>query len=454
MHQWRVTPRNGRATPVIATGHQPTLWHPGILAKYLAADAFAKHVGGSALNVVVEHNPLGPLGFDVPITRDRVLSVRRFNLADRLQPDNLPPNRLPPLSAEAGLQSIMLAAGRGNDRQHLLKEIGGSLGPVLKAYGLVNERTHQAAQTSAVLDQLSQPYLEQSFRSLASSTLVTQGLVDRLNADPVNCVRCYNRAVAAYPEAGVRPLYVGRDVVEAPLWAQGDGPSSPLYVEIGDSHKPHLFTEGQHIDLTGSDALQYLRPRAITLSAIMRSEFCDLFIHGTGGGVYDQVTERWWHDWTGEDLAPMAVVSADVYLPFDVPVATPAEHARTQWYAHHLPHNVDRYVSTLDSVASALSREKRALLDRMNDDRDKRRRARAFARIHAINAELRQQHAELIRAAKQQAEDARAGAANAAIASRRDWCFALYPGSVIHALRQSIAQSIQSPASSRREETP
>ena len=85
--------------------------------------------------------------------------------------------------------------------------------------------------------------------------------------------------------------------------------------------------------------------------------------HGTGGGVYDQVTERWWSDWTKEDLAPKAVVSADVYLPFDVPVATRDELHRAVWFEHHLPFNVDRYVEAGEAeaalVADAVDRRRR-----------------------------------------------------------------------------------------------
>jgi hypothetical protein len=268
--------------------------------------------------------------------------------------------------------------------------------------------------------------------------LVSQSFLDRLLADPVGCVRAYNRAAWAYPEAGIRPLYFGRDVVELPLWAQGDGVCTPVYADLGDSKTPQLFTQGQSLDLTNADTLDYLRPRAITLSAIMRSEVCDLFIHGSGGGVYDQVTERWWRDWVGQDLAPMAVVSADVYLPFEVPTATPAEHANAQWFAHHLPHNIDRYREPIDSAEGALRDEKHALLDHMDDDRDKRRRAAAFKRIHAINAELKRLHQAAVEQAHQQAIETRIGLANAQITARRDWCFALYPDEQLRALADQI----------------
>jgi len=438
MDQWRAAPRNGRAHPVIATGHQPTLWHPGILAKDLAAAAYAKHVGGSTLHVVVEHNPLSPLAIDLPTQQGKTLGTRRLKLDSRPDAATLPPSRLKPLEVQRVIQQIGDAEAASRDAPGMQT----GLDRIAYAYAQAGEAVHLADQTSAVLAELMRPYAG-DIPTLPTSALVTERFVERLLADPVECVRCYNRAALAYPDAGIRPLYIGRDVVEVPLWAQGDALSMPAYIDLGDSKRPELFTQattaGQTLDLTTPDALKRLRPRAITLSAIMRSEHCDLFIHGSGGAVYDQVTERWWHDWVNEPLAPMAVVSADVMLDFDAPTATRDDLRQAVWFDHHLPFNVDRYTQQADERERVLVGEKRELLDQMNDDRDKRRRAKSFAKVHAINAELRERHADQLRHAHARAQDAKLGMANAKVAARRDWCFALYPDQALESLRQALA---------------
>lgn len=435
--QWQIIPRNGRTKPIIATGHQPTLWHPGILAKDLAAHAIAKHVGGSALHVVVEHNPLGPVSIDLPTVRASELGKQRIEFGNSTASATLPPNRLPALDPQ-----VVERALAGPVAQARADVVSAGLEQIRHAYRDSSDVMNLAAQTTTVLAKLKQPLLHTPMQALPTSELVTQGFVDRLLADPVGCVRSYNRAAIAYPEAGIRPLYLGRDVVEVPLWAQGVGRCTPVFFDLGDSGKPLLFTQGQSLDLTGNDALQHLRPRAITLSAIMRSELCDLFIHGTGGGVYDQVTERWWHDWLGEELAPKAVVSADVYLPFEVPTATQDEFARAQWFAHHARHNIDRFAAVVGDTEANLRQEKHDLLERMNDDRDKRRRARAFRRIHAINAEFRERHSGTLLEARRLAAAARVGIANRAITCRRDWCFALYPYQQMKGLANEISSRL------------
>lgn len=436
--QWRAKPRNGRTKPIIATGHQPTLWHPGILAKYLTADAFAKRVGGSTLNVVVDHNPVEPIGIDLPISRDQALQAVRLALDDRPTAGTIPPNRLPALRAVDAVKQLTEQARATGVPKHV--QVG--LHRLAQAYQSAGTHEHLAAQTSSVLNKLMQPDLHQPMQALPTSELVTHRFVQRLLQDPVGCARSYNRAAQAYPKAGIRRLYVGRDVVEVPLWAQGEGACTPVFIDLGDTAKPLLFTQGQVLDLTGTDVLQVLRPRAITLSAIMRSELCDLFIHGTGGGVYDQVTEHWWQDWAKEDLAPMAVVSADVVMSFEVPTATRDEYAKAQWYAHHLRHNVDRYTQPMGDDEAALRQEKHELLERMDDDRLKRRRAVAFRRIHAINKKLGALHRDALAQAKQRADDARIGLGNNVIVRRRDWCFALYPECVLQGLADKITAGL------------
>lgn len=437
MDQWQVTPRNGRTNPVIATGHQPYFWHPGILAKYIAAKVLAEKLGGTTSYVVVDHNPLPPLSIDIPLHQGDKLSVRSVRLDSRAQAGSVPPNRLPPLGRGQAIGLLHEAATR-----NIPGFIRDGLQAIAQGYEHDQVEHGDLSEQTQAVSVLIEPML--GGIGGGTNSIVTALFLDRLLADPINAVRCYNRAAAAYPEADIRQLYLGRDVVEVPLWAQDKATVTPVYADLGDSKRTQLFTtaHNSHLDLVGSEKLGYLRPRAITLSAIMRSERCDLFIHGTGGGIYDQVTELWWKDWVGEELAPKAVVSADVYLPFEVPVATQEQRIHAQWFAHHLPHNVDRFTDAQHEVEAGLRQEKRDLLDRMNEDRDKRRRSKAFQRVHAINAEIAQLHADVLHNVAGRAGETKLGVDNAAIARRRDWCFTLYPTEHIDELKRLIETAL------------
>ena len=232
--------------------------------------------------------------------------------------------------------------------------------------------------------------------------------------------------MATHPEAGIAPLIVERERVELPVWAcRWNRPRRRVFADLADSSPLWTFDDGEPVDRVAYD----LAPKALLLTAIMRSRVCDLFIHGSGGAGpngYDRVTEPWWARWRGETLAPMALATADVRLGFDAPVADRDDVARAVWYRHHLPHNVDRILGEPDPRKAALFNAKGAA---------------AYDRLHRINADLAVGHPELMREADDRLRRARIGVANAAVAGKRDWCFALYPPDSLRALAEQIAHS-------------
>jgi hypothetical protein len=64
---------------------------------------------------------------------------------------------------------------------------------------------------------------------------------------------------------------------------------------------------------TSDDDLQWI-PRGPLISATLRLLFADLFVHGTGGGTYDQFTDELMRTWWKVEPSPFAVVSGSRYL--------------------------------------------------------------------------------------------------------------------------------------------
>ncbi|MEO8270245.1 MAG: hypothetical protein ABI557_11030 [Aureliella sp.] len=58
-----------------------------------------------------------------------------------------------------------------------------------------------------------------------------------------------------------------------------------------------------------------LRPRALLTTMYLRLIVSDLFLHGIGGGKYDQLTDAIVREFFGIEPAPMAVASATLHLP-------------------------------------------------------------------------------------------------------------------------------------------
>ena len=58
-----------------------------------------------------------------------------------------------------------------------------------------------------------------------------------------------------------------------------------------------------------------LRPRALTLTLFARLCLGDFFIHGIGGGKYDEVTDAIIRDYFGIEPPAYQVLSATLHLP-------------------------------------------------------------------------------------------------------------------------------------------
>jgi len=421
------TPALGDALPMIAGGHQAWLWHPGILAKDMAASACAAAQGGSALHVVVDQDAHDALRLALPVLDGDELRVLRLTLGDELQ--GVPTGMQPPTDAGRVVETLRRAAG----------DVAADVGRLIRAWSDLPETVTLGEQLTVVLHRL------RAEAGAAIAVLMgTQlhrlpsfaGFVEQMVGDARACAAAYNHAAAARPGAGIAPLRVERDRVELPLWSlRWQRPRARVFADVSDTRALLVDEAGETVAVGG--ALQRdgcrLAPRALMLTACMRRFGCNLFVHGKGGGVYDGVMEQWIESWLGERAAPMAVASADLRLRFDMPVADGEDVARAVWWRHHLPHNIDR-AAMLDTEGEQLARRKRAVLAAMPCEPSRARRAELFAELHAINDALAQRHAPLLADATHRVQRARLGRRNRAVAMKRDWCFGLYPAGELAAL--------------------
>lgn len=457
--------RDPESPVTIATGHQAGFWHPGILAKYFAAKATTRGVLRDPIrleHVVVDQDVNDALTLHWPIVEGDALTSAMLRLW--VQHPALAMGSHPTASARGIVQRIDAFEERYRDR------LAASIDPLRNAWLAVGECDDEPAgkdsrppslamQVTRVLQHMlrsglyGEPItLQPRMASELLNTPAGDHWLAKVLDDPLACVHAYNRAARAFPEAGVPPLHVGKEHVELPLWRMPWGkPRQRVYALLDD---PGKLVAGQEVlDLSillkrssesgvdgetgaGKRSLaSAFAPRALLLTALMRDVYCDLFIHGRGGGVYDRITEQWFREWAGIALAPMAVVSADVTLPLELPTATPAELERAQWYAHHLPFNLDRELSLTGDTVD----RKRALLSHMDDDRDKQRRSEAFRELHRINDALRIEHREAIGRAEAEVTRCEVGVQNAALLAKRDWPFLCYPKETLNALRDELA---------------
>src|SRR5205085_10460682 len=93
---------------------------------------------------------------------------------------------------------------------------------------------------------------------------------------------------------------------------------------------------------TASD-VHALCPRALTLTLFARVCLGDFFIHGIGGGKYDEVTDAIIRDYFGIEPPAYQVLSATLHLPLPGFPGTSADVERAERRLRDLTWNAQRY---------------------------------------------------------------------------------------------------------------
>ncbi len=407
--------------PIIATGHQSLLWHPGILSKYFLVEAVAQQFNWATANLIVDQHAGDYASFEIPIRRrDGSLSVRRLHLAhvrhdlpmglhEPFTPSP-PPTHLPVALPEiqSGLEEIFAACHNHRDAPNAAIQMDRALADMMSRW--VSPMPHVTAT------------------DLVETTLA-QEIMRKMVGDPRQCAACYNQAVAAYPESGIQPLLIRDDYVELPLWRIRE-----------DGTRMHAYDHDIENTLAGEASAPVLLPRALMMTALMRLGMCDLFIHGTGGAKYDRAMEKWIHDWLGLEVRPQAVASATVTLDLGQPEQESTDIAETLARARRIWHDPESLQTTLPGPGLT----KRRWLEQMTSlPRNSAERSKLFFAMHQQMADLREIHSEIVQDAQQKAELAKRLREEIPIVNRRTWAFPLYPDEEMQALADSILNLVK-----------
>ena len=402
------------STPIIMSGHQAGFWHAGIVAKYVsvaaAARAATQQFGhAAAVWLVADLDDNDPAKLRVPMRDDSGrLGARDVELFERL--DGV-------IGVATGSRGPLHAARvlpAGTPRE--IGRVTSVLSERHSSSRTLAEQVHGAAEhllIDAGLERV--PAIHAS--AIAGTGLFREFCL-RMVADPKSCVESYNTAARAYPEAGVRELSVRGGRYELPIWvSQWKQPRSAVYIEAGAK------VDAEHWS-----------PRALLMTGLMRLAGCDFFIHGTGGGVYDKVTERWFYLWLGgRGLAPAGVVSATKWLDLGIEAVPEREVARVVAEGHRARHD-PALVGDAEAGTQKLEivRQIEAL------PRKSVERAEAYFRLHTLLESVRQTRGARIGDIEQRAIDMRASAEAYGLARDRTWSFVLHRLETLHSLRHQI----------------
>ncbi len=382
--------------PIVMGGHQPELFHSGVWFKNFLLSSLAKRSGAVAINFLVDNDLCRSTSIRVPkvepggsisqrqIPFDQPLSAVPWELR-RLESqatwDAFPQQvkQLLPTLPTPMLDALWpLAQQALNDSQ--------KPGPALA------QARHQLEQT------LGLKTLEVPLSHLVSTVSFARFSVQLLSELP-RFQNVYNDQLKNYRSAhGIRnhahpvpALEQDDGWLEGPWWVyRQNAPSRKrLWVRLMDDHlilcdragwqatiEGRLEcknTTSQWLDLAREGI--YIRPRALLTTMFMRLGITDLFLHGIGGGKYDQLTDSIIENFFGLTPPPICVASATVRLPqlqnITDDAATIEAQIRQQksklWQLEHKPEN---FLAGSDEAQSLIER-KRALLQSIPDRGEK-----------------------------------------------------------------------------------
>lgn len=437
--------------PWVITGHQVEFYHAGVWAKVIAADALARATGACAIDLLVDHDELDHLGFDVPVQESdhwRRRSVTWATAGTGAAMESLLAPGLPvfeewdaelarsPLAHSDAL-ALVLAALRP-------REGGGRPEP----YALWMSRARQRLEAALGI----------AVHHVRTSAMCESRAWHWFGLEWIRHGRewsdCYNRQLAAYRKrAGIhnpsQPMpdlqRTGEDQ-ELPFWVYKLGePRHRLTVRTSARGDALVYDE-REIPIHGALAAQgwaaadqlreilvreqlVLRPRALTLTLFVRLFLADLFLHGIGGALYDQITDGILQEiWGG--VPAYGCVSA-AWLLGEISAgngggtagdgaeqATPTELAHLR---HHWVHNpqlaLDVFTARQPALADLLA-QRTALVERLTTavrnarSEERLQRREWFDRLGQVNAAVHARYPTAltrldaqIAAARRQVED-------------------------------------------------
>jgi hypothetical protein len=333
------------ARPVIMGGHQPELFHPGVWLKNSVLDAYARQVGGTALNLVVDTDRCARTSVPVPVGTPASAVVEDVPF-DTFNGEMAWEER-PVLDADC-------FASFGDRACRLLEPLVPK--PILRRWWpLAVDRARQSHRVGLGIAQ-ARHMLEERFGletlELPVSEMVRLPTVmvfmGWLLAHARQVHEAYNEALAEYRRArGIRghgrpmpDLAVRHDSagewIEVPwwMWSRDDPRRRRVFANTslpGGIALSDMETLRVELPITPDtspskwvDALSRmeehairLRPRAIVTTLVARLLVADVFVHGIGGAAYDGITDDIVRRLAGSDPPRHAVVSGTLRLPLD-----------------------------------------------------------------------------------------------------------------------------------------
>lgn len=436
--------------PILMAGHQPELYHPGVWAKNFVLAGAARQLNAHAVNLIVDNDTMKQRFLRVPhlaaepadvslekIPFDESLPevpyeeafARNWDLLDRFQQQlqrSTASWNWQPLANEVWPRII-----------DCLKQ-GKSYARAVVAARLALERKWGVNNTEIAVSDIA------GYQSFAV-------FVHELARDAQRFADAYNTAIRAYRAAnGIESknhpapeLQSTTQGYEIPFWAwQADNPTRQRifatqrggYIDLFVPDRPpfvslKIVSRPEEVHAALQNCGWKIRPRALTLTIFARMVLSDLFIHGIGGGKYDEVTDAIIRQSWGFTPPEYAVISQTIRLPLERYPVDQQAITKQHRLLRDLTWNPQQFAAVQEQ-ATDLAQQKQMLIQQ--EPTTKHDRRVWYRQLSQITQQLRQHTVNRVDAeTARQTRLINEFQANTSTLARRDFSWILFPNDLL-----------------------
>lgn len=292
---------------IVMAGHQPVVFHPGLVLKTELLSRLAKDTRAFGIHVVIDTDEGSACEVSWPRIEGEQLVVRRAMIA--------------PSDGEAAERSldapILYSFQRIKSREEI-KGIFDEMQSDLLASGLIPE-AERARRLGEVYQNLAGCPLaaansiarwsveRRGYREVLLSTLLKEtslrDVLRELTRDVEKLFGSYNDSLERYR----REHSIKNAANPFPNLKQQNGSYElPLWVVADKDRKPLWSSTSESIELPDDS---YLATRGSITTMLLRAYCSDIFIHGLGGGKYDRFVTMFASEYLGVELPGFVVAS-------------------------------------------------------------------------------------------------------------------------------------------------
>jgi hypothetical protein len=442
-------PSSASSQSLLMAGHQPELFHPGVWVKNFLLFGLARKHGLTPLNLIVDNDAIKSTLIRVP--------CRGGSAGDKVHLVSVPFDRWTGETTWEwrGCADPELFASFPERVAELLR--AWNYEPLLPAFWTdvrrrLRERPILGACFAAARRNLERHWGCHNLEVPVSAVCRTEAFAwfaCHLLTDLPRFHTIYNEVVAAYrrahglrsrshpvPDLGVKGAWL-----ETPFWGSQAAQaqrgrlyarrtSSGIELRAGTQNWPSLPSierdqtaavhEWQRLEVGGF----LVRSRALTNTLFARLFLADLFIHGIGGGKYDELTDEIMRRFYDIEPPQYLVFSATRLLPLPTAPVSVEDCDRLARAVRDVHYNPQRHLPDASSY-QALIAEKQAWIERQ--PADKRERRERFEKLRELTEKLREPLLRREMEMRDELKSCEQLLETNAVLQRRDYAFVLYP---------------------------